>query len=239
MSAAAQHRLSAEERREGIVYAAIRVFAEKGFARATTRDLAEAAGISEALLYRHFEGKEAIYEAIQDFICDRRSPILERLMGQPVSTLGLVLTVHTTHRLIASLSIEAEPAHRATTRLMVQSSLEDGRFVKSFHDTRFARILPYFHQCADAARAAGDLIDDPNAMGDAERYWFTHHLAVGLCLAEIPPELPYDYAQRDAQKRRRHAYYFALRGIGLTDDAIARHADCEALHTAFAAITAD
>ncbi|MCC5839987.1 MAG: TetR/AcrR family transcriptional regulator [Opitutales bacterium] len=230
-------RMTAEERRQSIVQAAMHVFAEKGFARATTRDLAEAAGISEALLYRHFSSKEAIYEGIQDCICDRRAPVMEELGKQAVSTLGLVLVIYTMHRLIASRSVEAEPAHTATSRLMVQSCLEDGHFVKSFHDARFARIVPYFEQCADAAREAGDLVAGP--MSDAERFWFAQHVAVGLCLAEMPPELPYNYQQPDPLKRRRHAYFFALRGIGLTDDAIARHAESDELHAAFAALNLD
>lgn len=231
MSPSPPTRLSAEERREAIVRAAMGVFAEKGFARATTRDLAEAAGISEALLYRHFDSKEAIYEAIQHFICDRRAPVIEGLQAQPVSTFGLILIVFTVHRMIASRSIEAEPAHTATSRLMIQSCLEDGQFVRSFHETRIARILPHFEACAEVARGAGDLAEGP--MSDAERFWFSHHVAMALCLAEMPPTLPFDYAQPDALKRRRHAYLFALRGIGVTDEAIARYAESKELIATF------
>ncbi len=229
--------MSADDRRQSIVQSAMHVFAQKGFARATTRDLAEAAGISEALLYRHFPSKEGIYEAMQDFICDRRAPIIENLRQQPVSTLGLVLVVYAMHRLIASRSIEAEPAHMATSRLMIQSCLEDGHFVKSFHEARFAIMVPYFEQCAQVARSEGDLVDGP--ISDAERYWFAQHVAIGLCIAEMPPVLPYDYQEPDAFKRRRHAYLFALRGIGLTDAAIERYAESDELYAAFATLKLD
>ena len=47
-------RISAEERRASIINAVMPVFAKKGFAGTTTKDLAQAADISEALLYRHF-----------------------------------------------------------------------------------------------------------------------------------------------------------------------------------------
>ena len=50
----ANTRLDSDERRQAIVEAAVPLFARKGFSGATTRELAEAAGVSEALLYRHF-----------------------------------------------------------------------------------------------------------------------------------------------------------------------------------------
>ena len=58
-----QPRLSADERREKIVDAARRVFEQTGFDGARTRDLAAAAGVNEALLYRHFGSKEELFEA--------------------------------------------------------------------------------------------------------------------------------------------------------------------------------
>ena len=56
-------RLKGEERRQLILEAARRVFLEGGFAGARTRRIAEEAGITEALLYRFFPSKLAIYEA--------------------------------------------------------------------------------------------------------------------------------------------------------------------------------
>jgi AcrR family transcriptional regulator len=47
-----------EVRRAQILNAAARVFAEKGFSRATTREIAEAAGVSEGTIYNYFDSKE-------------------------------------------------------------------------------------------------------------------------------------------------------------------------------------
>jgi AcrR family transcriptional regulator len=55
-------RLTAEERRESILTAGRDVFLEQGLNGARTRTIAERAGITEAVLYRHFESKEAIFE---------------------------------------------------------------------------------------------------------------------------------------------------------------------------------
>jgi AcrR family transcriptional regulator len=62
--ASRRQRLTAEERREAIVRAVIPVFAEKGFHAATTKELAQAADVSEALLYRHFPSKQKLFAAI-------------------------------------------------------------------------------------------------------------------------------------------------------------------------------
>ncbi len=52
-----------EDRREQIIDAAMRVFAEKGFTRATNRDIAREAGITPGLIYHYFENKEAVFRA--------------------------------------------------------------------------------------------------------------------------------------------------------------------------------
>ena len=59
-----QAKLSSEERRAAIIQAVRRVFADKGFHGTTTRELADAAGVSEALLFKHFPNKEALFSAM-------------------------------------------------------------------------------------------------------------------------------------------------------------------------------
>lgn len=57
-------RLTAGERREAILRSATDLFARRGFSGVTTRELAVAAGISEAMLFKHFPRKVALYRAI-------------------------------------------------------------------------------------------------------------------------------------------------------------------------------
>jgi AcrR family transcriptional regulator len=61
-------RLKAGDRRSQILAAALDVFAELGFHGARTRDLAEKAGVSEALLFRHFATKEDLVRAILESV---------------------------------------------------------------------------------------------------------------------------------------------------------------------------
>jgi len=53
-----------EDRREQIIDAAMRVFSQKGFTRATNKDIAREAGITPGLIYHYFENKEALLKAI-------------------------------------------------------------------------------------------------------------------------------------------------------------------------------
>ena len=59
-------RLTAPERRAAIIAAAINLFAEKGFRGVTTRELAQAVGVSEPVLYDHFPSKRDLYNALMD-----------------------------------------------------------------------------------------------------------------------------------------------------------------------------
>ena len=63
---AASPRMTGEDRRQQIVTIAMRVFSERGFRGTTTREIARAAGVSEAIIFRHFATKEELYSAILD-----------------------------------------------------------------------------------------------------------------------------------------------------------------------------
>jgi AcrR family transcriptional regulator len=57
-------RLPAAERREQLLDCAAGVFARQGYARATTAQLAKAAGVTEPIIYRHFKSKRDLFIAL-------------------------------------------------------------------------------------------------------------------------------------------------------------------------------
>src|SRR5262245_23570981 len=57
-------RMSGEQRRQHFIDAALRLFSSSGFRGTSTRAIAGAAGVSEALLFRHFPSKADLYAAI-------------------------------------------------------------------------------------------------------------------------------------------------------------------------------
>jgi AcrR family transcriptional regulator len=60
---------SPEETRERILCAAREVIAKKGKRGATTREIADVAGVNEATLFRHFGTKEALMVAVAQHFC--------------------------------------------------------------------------------------------------------------------------------------------------------------------------
>src|SRR5438874_8500105 len=58
--------MAGEQRRSQIVRVAMRLFSRRGFRGTTTKEIARAAGVSEAMVFRHFATKEALYGAILD-----------------------------------------------------------------------------------------------------------------------------------------------------------------------------
>jgi TetR/AcrR family transcriptional regulator len=57
-------RMSASDRRTQLVDTALDIFSQKGFNGATTREIAAAAGVTEAIIFRHFPTKQALYQAV-------------------------------------------------------------------------------------------------------------------------------------------------------------------------------
>src|ERR1700679_2619741 len=63
-------RMAANDRRNQLIEVAIDLFSRKGFGGTTTREIAAAAGVTEAIIFRHFATKEDLYKAILDARCN-------------------------------------------------------------------------------------------------------------------------------------------------------------------------
>ncbi len=88
------NKLTGDERRAAIVTVFRQIFAEKGFDGATTGELTVEAGMSEALLFKHFPNKEALYSAMPLSCChERDGDETERMEALEPSASTLVLLV--------------------------------------------------------------------------------------------------------------------------------------------------
>jgi AcrR family transcriptional regulator len=73
-------RLPRAQRREQILTAATEAFARSGFAATSLDDVAAEAGITRVILYRHFDSKADLYQAVLDRMCAR----LDANVAEPV-----------------------------------------------------------------------------------------------------------------------------------------------------------
>jgi AcrR family transcriptional regulator len=89
-----------EDRRDQIIEAAMRVFAQKGFTRATNKDIAREAGITPGLIYYYFESKEDLLKTI----IETRSPA-QLMTTLPLQTFELPPEIFLRMLILRALSI--------------------------------------------------------------------------------------------------------------------------------------
>lgn len=216
-------RLDSDERRRAIVQAAVPLFARKGFAGTTTRELAEAAGISEALLFRHFPSKQSLYREILRLGCEG-DPAFERLAALTPSSQSLVCMVRFMVRHFLQAHCERGGELETKLRLVLHSYLEDGEYARELFDTVSARILPLFEASLAAAVAKGDAA--PHNETPSNRFWFSQHVAAMMAFMALPGTSCVPY-QGSLENIVDEASRFILRGIGMNDAAIAAGAALE------------
>jgi AcrR family transcriptional regulator len=139
-------RLSATERKQAIVEAAIRLFSEKGFHGVTTRELAQAVGVSEPVLYQHYQTKRELYAAI----IESKSCEVEAKIG-PVN--GAVTDLEGTDReILLAVAQNISRWHEedpTLSRLLLYSALEGQEFSDMFfarHATMFFDTLRHYFE---------------------------------------------------------------------------------------------
>lgn len=78
-----KEKTSPEETRQRLVLAGLELFGEKGFSGTRTRELARTAGVNQAAIPYHFDGKEGLYRAVAEYVVRRghedMMPALERV----------------------------------------------------------------------------------------------------------------------------------------------------------------
>jgi AcrR family transcriptional regulator len=152
-----QQRFSAEDRRLQILEVAKSLFSKKGYEGTTTREIAHAAKVNEAIIFRHFPTKEELYWAVIDSSCrtsDARGQLLERLRsGGDVRDVFRELAVDILNRRSRDQSL---------TRLLFFSALENHELSHRFFDHYVARFYDTLATYISEQIAAGKFRDvDP------------------------------------------------------------------------------
>jgi AcrR family transcriptional regulator len=216
-------RISSEERRERIIDAARTIFAERGFHGTTTRELAHGAEISEALMFKHFPNKQAIYEAmLSDCMKGQAGGEFKRILDLEPSTSTLAIFLHFLVTKVISGNAEARTLHR----LLLRSLCEDGEFARVIFKHIGANIIPKMSACIDAAQAAGDLHDSDAILKCSS--WLTQHLLLMISFMNVPDKRVVGY-KIPAERFAEEAVIYCLRGIGLRNEPIERYYNPRAL----------
>lgn len=209
-------RLSAQERRAVIISNARAIFAQKGYEAARTQDIARSSGVSEALMYRHFPSKEALYRGVLREVIRDQDANYEMLNLQDFNGRAFIRNLQTYFRIVTD---PAPSQLKEGFRLLLASLLGDANFATIVY-RRAHRLMN--HRIAKAlqnAREAGEIVGREISVKNTSL--FTEHVGTVLNVLAIKAERsPYDGS---AEELVRDAVWFCCRGIGFTDDAIARH----------------
>jgi TetR/AcrR family transcriptional regulator len=146
-----QTRFSSADRREQILEIATGLFAQQGFQGTTTKLIAEKSGVTEALIFRHFPGKEELYWAVIQRKIDAAAP-LDRLLenleagGDDLDVLSRV----------AFEVLERRANDQTLSRLLLYSALEkhelSERFFRNYIENYFEVLARFVRQGISARR---------------------------------------------------------------------------------------
>jgi len=133
-------RVPGKTRRKQILRAATQLFSRQGFDGTTTREIARAAGVNEAIIFRHFTSKEELYGAVVSEQTKLRAECLHRRLRSSARARNAVGN-------LAEILLDRRQDDGAFSRLLLFSALRHGelsqRFVHNYLSTSLDLISDY------------------------------------------------------------------------------------------------
>lgn len=136
-----QHgRMPGDERRKQIIETAISLFSQRGFNGTTTKEIAKAAGVSEAMVFKHFSTKDELYDAILDNkVCSEGMDFL----WNETSVLRKAMDERDDDAVFYQIALHALNKHHADIgfmRLLFYSALEKHEFADRFFSEFVSKV---------------------------------------------------------------------------------------------------
>jgi TetR/AcrR family transcriptional regulator len=155
-------RMSAEDRRRQLLDVAIDLFSKRGFGGTTTREIAQAAGVTEAIIFRHFATKQDLYAAILDHATEVTG--LDIWLAQLQDYMDREDDAGLFRSIIARI-IEIHRTEPRFERLMLHASLEGHELAVMHRNQIMSLIGVRLHEYIERRQQAGALRDcDPRTI---------------------------------------------------------------------------
>jgi len=216
----ARTRMSAEERKQAIIKAAKPLFATNGFNGTSMRQIARAANVSEALLYRHFSSKDAMHKEILSYAGTLSKRTVNDLKGLESGTETLIMIIFASFQMIMFEVPGQKEQQNMHERFLFYSLLEDIAYAKMAFNNIFENLYDIVLDNFEAAVKNGDIVQ---LRGEKLHYfWFIHHLAMALNLCHLSGTSAFKY-EGSKEELAEGAVIFVLRGIGMTNKAIEKY----------------
>ena len=151
-------RMAGEDRRLQILAVAVSLFSKRGFRGTTTKEIAQAAGVSEAMVFRHFATKEELYTAILNRKCSGGR-------FEPAEMAADAMHRKDDRGVFESLALGALEYHEKDPefqRLLLHSALEKHELAQMFFDEFVRRVYEFLGSYIRERQRDGALIEiDP------------------------------------------------------------------------------
>jgi len=190
-------RMTGGERRLQIVRVATSLFSQRGFRGTTTKQIAQAANVSEAIIFRHFATKEELYAAIlDDKACTADHEETCAAMTDVMRT-GDDAAVFAT---LAGQMLRHHEDDQQFMRLLLYSALEGHELFRMFWD-RNVRLLAEFLRSYTRERQRQKVFRnvDPKIVVRAFMGMVMHHSLVNNLFDKSREllDIEHDYAARE------------------------------------------
>ena len=177
-------RVSATDRREQILGVARQLFAKQGFRGTTTRQIADQAQVNEAILFRHFRSKEALYWAVLDELSPQRNSRgnLQTLISERVRSVGSPEADEKFFAAVAEGLLERSRRDPDFIRLFLFSALErhslSQRFFRTYTTVYWDLLAKYIRgrMRAGEFKATNPLLAARSFIGMVGHYNIMHSL---------------------------------------------------------------
>jgi len=151
--------MAGEARRLQILAVAESLFSERGFRGTTTKEIAQAAGVSEAMVFRHFATKEELYAAILDHKACSGGAF------EPAKMAADAIRRKDDRGVFESLALGALEHHQKDPefqRLLLHSALEKHELAQMFFEEFVRRVYEFLSKYIRERQRDGALIEiDP------------------------------------------------------------------------------
>lgn len=166
-------RMAGEERRLQLLAVAVSLFSNRGFRGTTTKEIAQAAGVSEAMVFRHFATKEELYAAILDHKACSGGKF------EPAEMAADGIAGKDDRAVFESLALGALRHHENDPdfqRLLLHSALEKHELAQMFFDEFVRRVYEFLGRYIQERQREGALIEmDPAIVVRAFVGMVMHH----------------------------------------------------------------
>jgi AcrR family transcriptional regulator len=163
-------RLPAEERRAALLQTASRLFSEGSYRGTTTAEIARAAGVTEPVLYRHFDSKRHLYIACMEAAWEEVQELWEEALAAEPDPGLWIATMGRAFR-------ESEEKSPVISHLWVQAIAEgsEDAVIGDYMKKHMRQVHDYAVDVVRRSQAAGGIAKDRDP--DAEAWMF---IALGL-----------------------------------------------------------